>query len=239
MNKHFIALAMLTMSAIPAIAEPHQGVVSPIKQVSVNSPVSQDIITKMHVREGDTVKEGDVLVELRKDREEIKVRVGEKQVELRKFIARGQEKLFKEQMGSEEKALEARTDLELYQNMLEADRLTLKEKTILSPLSGRVVKKYKESGESVTWQDKLVDIINIEQVNVRFYLPPNLRRNVKENDAVQVKIADLDGAVFTGKITFVDPRNDAASGLVQVWVEIENRDFKIAPGMKGQADFGK
>lgn len=239
MKKHFIALATLTMSVIPAMAESHQGVVSPIKQVSVSSPVIQDIITKIHVREGDTVKEGDVLVELRKEREELDVKLSEKQIELKKFIARGQQRLFKEEMGSEEKALEARTDLELSQVMLEAKRIALHEKTIYSPLSGRVVKKYKEVGEAINREDKLVDIINIDKVNVRFYLPPNLRRNVKENDAVQVKIADLDGDTFTGKITFVDPRNDAASGLVQVWVEIENRDFKIAPGMKGLADFGK
>lgn len=239
MRKHFFALAALATSAIPAMADPQQGVVSAIKQVSVSSPVIQDIITKIHVREGDTVKEGDVLVELRKEREELDVKLSEKLIDLKKFIARGQQKLFKEEMGSEEKALEARTDLELAQLQLEAKRIALKEKTIVSPLSGRVVKKHKEAGEAVSREEKLLDIINIEKVNVRFYLPPNLRRNVKENDSVQVKIADLDGATFSGKITFVDPRNDAASGLVQVWVEIENRELKIAPGMKGLAEFGK
>ena len=106
MKTHYLALAALAMSVIPSIAEPHQGVVSPIKQVSVNSPVLQEVITKFHVREGDTVKEGDVLVELRREREELDVKLSEKLIDLKKFIARGQQKLFKEEMGSEEKLVE-------------------------------------------------------------------------------------------------------------------------------------
>lgn len=239
MKTFHLALASLAMSILPSLAEPHQGVVSPIKQVSVSGPISQEIITKIHVREGDTVKEGDVLVDLRREREELDVKLSEKLIDLKKFIARGQQRLFKEEMGSEEKALEARTDLELAQLQLEAKRIALREKTIVSPLSGQVVKKYKEAGEAIDRQEKLIDIINIEKVNVRFYLPPNLRRHLKEDATVQVKIADLDGEAFLGKVTFIDPRNDAASGLVQVWVEIENRDGKIAPGMKGLAEFVK
>jgi RND family efflux transporter MFP subunit len=201
--------------------------------------VLQDIIKKMHVKEGDTVKEGDVIVELRKEREELDVRLSEKLIDLKKFIARGQQKLYKEEMGSEEKALEAKTDLELAQLQLEAKKIALREKTILAPLSGRVVKKYKEEGESVSREEKLVDIINLDRVNVRFYVSSKLRGTLKEQAAVQVKIPDLNGATFPGKISFVDPRNDAASGFILVWVEIDNREYKIAPGMKGLADFGQ
>ena len=39
-----------------------------------------------------------------------------------------------------------------------------------------MVKKYKEAGESVAREEKLLDVINIDKVNVRFYLAPNLRR---------------------------------------------------------------
>jgi multidrug efflux pump subunit AcrA (membrane-fusion protein) len=91
----------------------------------------------------------------------------------------------------------------------------------------------------VAREEKLLDLINIDQVTARFYLPPALRSVVKLNAPVEVKIADLNGAAFTGKISFIDPRNDLASGLVYVWVEIDNKDHRIAPGMKGLADFGK
>jgi membrane fusion protein, multidrug efflux system len=239
MKRFFLLAALCAVSAVSGLAETFQGLVIPIRQVSVSSPVLQDIITKMLVKEGDTVKEGDVIVQLRNEREALDVRLSEKLIDLKKFIARGQQKLYKEEMGSEEKALEAKTDLELAQLQLEAKKIALREKTIVAPLSGRVVKKYKEGGESVSREEKLVDIINLEKVNVRFYLPPALRLTLKEQAPVQVKIADLNNEAFQGKITFIDPRNDAASGLILIWVEIDNRDFRIAPGMKGLADFGK
>jgi membrane fusion protein, multidrug efflux system len=239
MRRNVLAFVLVAIGAASADAEIHQGVVSPIKSVGVSSPVLQEIITEVLVKEGNEVKEGQIIVELRKEREELDVKLSDKLIELKRFIARGQEKLFKEEMGSEEKALEARTDLELAQLQLEAKKVALREKTIRAPLSGIVVKKYKEPGESVAREEKLVDIVNIDLVNVRFYLPPNLRKAVKEEDAVPVKIGDLEGAEFKGKITYVDPRNDAASGLVQVWVEIDNKEHRIKPGMKGSAEFGK
>ena len=83
--------------------------------------------------------------------------MSEKMIDFKKFIARGHERLFKEQMGSEEKALEAKTDVELSLLKLDANKIALREKTVLSPLSGTVVKKYKESGESISREEKLVD----------------------------------------------------------------------------------
>jgi membrane fusion protein (multidrug efflux system) len=239
MKTYFIAAVTFAVTVVASLAETVDGLIIPIKQVSVSSPVLQDIIAKMAVKEGDTVKEGDLIVQLRNEREALDVQLSEKLIELKKFIARGHEKLYKEEMGSEEKALEAKTDLELAQLQLEAKKINLREKTILAPLSGRVVKKYKETGESVSREEKLVDIINLDTVNVRFYLPPNLRPTLKEQAPVQVKIPDLNGEAFQGKITFIDPRNDAASGKVLIHVEIDNRDNKIAPGMKATAEFGK
>ena len=230
-------LMMLAFGAAGGWAESFQGVVFPNKQASVSSPALQEIIIKVHVREGDVVKEGDVIVELRREREELDVKLSEKLIDLKKFIARGKQRLYKEEMGSEEQALEAKTDLELAQLQLEAKKIALREKTVLAPLSGTVVKKYKEAGETVAREEKLVDIVNLDKVNVRFYLKPELRPTLKKDAQVQVKVPQLNAATFPGKITFIDPRNDATSGLVQVWVEIDNRDFKIAPGMNGLAEF--
>jgi membrane fusion protein, multidrug efflux system len=233
-----LAFTALTLAAT-ALAAPVQGTIIPFKTVSVSSPVLQEVITDVLVEESSVVKEGDVVVQLRNEREALDVKISEKLIELKTFVARGQERLFKEQMGSEEKALEAKTDLELARLQLEAKKVALNEKTIRAPLSGIVVKKHKERGEAVDRVEKLVDIINIDQVYAQFFLAPAQRSAVKQGQTVKVKVADADGAEFDGKITFVDPRNDAASGLVRVKVLIENSGHRIKPGMQGAAEFGK
>ena len=220
-------------------AEPVQGVVFPFKTVQVSSPVLQEVITEVLVEEGTEVREGQIIVQLRNEREQLDVELSKKLIELKQFIARGQEKLYKEKMGSEEKALEAKTDLELAVLQQSAKQIALKEKTVRAPISGVVVKKYKEAGEAIDRAEKLADIVNIDSVYVQFYLAPALRKAVQQDQPIRVRILDLEGAEFDGKITFIDPRNDAASGLVRVKALVENKDHRIKPGMKGSAEFGK
>lgn len=229
--------AVLLLLPFASHGEVAQGMVFPIKQVSVYSPVLQEIITKVLVEEGTEVKEGDLVVQLRNERELLDVQLSEKLIELKRFVARGQEKLYQDKMGSEERALEAKTDLELAILQKTAKEVALHEKAVRAPLSGVIVKKYKETGEAVDRTEKLLDIVNFDQVYVQFYVRPETRQTLRQDAATRVRVLDLAGAEFEGKISFIDPRNDAASGLVRVKVQIENRDHRIKPGMKASADF--
>jgi membrane fusion protein (multidrug efflux system) len=227
------------LAALPGRAELTQGIVKPLKIVAVPSPVLQEIISEVNVEEGTEVQEGQVLVQLRNDREKLDVQLSEKLIDLKRFIAIGQEKLFQEKMGSEEKAREARTELEIAELTMQAKRVTLEEKTIRAKISGVVVKKYKEAGEAVDRAEKLLDVMNYDQVLVEFYVKPELRKTLNANDKAHVKVVELDNADVEGKIDFIDPRNDAASGLVRIKVLVDNKDHRIKPGMKSTADFGK
>ncbi len=238
-TKAFFTLAALAGAVALAHAEPVQGIVRPIKSVTIQSPVLQENITEMHAEEGMEVRKGDVLVQLRNDREKLDVKLSQKVIDLKRFIAQGQEKLFKEKMGSEEKALEARTELEAAEVTLEAKQVALDEKTVRAPMDGVVVKKYKESGEAVDRTEKLLDIINYDQVYIEFFVKPELRRMLKTSDTVKVRVADLDNAEFAGKIEFIDPRNEAGSGFIRVKVLLENPQHQIKPGMKSNAEFGR
>ncbi|MEA3187188.1 MAG: hypothetical protein QOD99_1018, partial [Chthoniobacter sp.] len=141
--------------AIVAHAEDIQGLVIPYKQVTVSSPVLQDILAEVYVEEGDVVKQGQPLAKLMCDKEELEVQQYAKLIERRQFEANGMEELLKEKMTSKDAALEKQTDLELakIQHKLALSRLN--EKTIRAPLSGIVVKKYKEAGEGADKTEKL------------------------------------------------------------------------------------
>lgn len=235
--RHVFAAALFT--SFPLFAEPVAGLIYPAATVQVSSPVPMEIIKEMMVDEGSKVTKDQVLVQLRDDREKMDVRISEKAIELKQFIARGHERLFKEKMGSEEKALEARTDLELTKIQFEAKQLALAEKTIKSPINGIVVKRHKQTGEMATQQTPLLDIIDIDTVDATFYIAPAARQSVQEGKTVRVKVTDLGDREFDGKVSFIDPRNDAGSGLVRVKVKIENKDHLIKSGMKCLAEFGK
>lgn len=224
---------------MPLHAEDVQGLVIPFKLVSVSSPVLQEVINAVLVEEGDEVKEGQPILQLRAEKEALEVERTQKLIELATFKAQGAESLYKEKMGSKEKWLEENAQLDLAKILHRAAEVSLKEKTVLAPLNGVVVKRYKEAGESVDRVEKLMDIVNIDQVYAQFYLDPSLMDSVKEGRAVQVKFPVLPGAEFPGKVSFVDPRIDAASGLFRVKVLIDNKAHTIRAGMRAVADFGK
>jgi RND family efflux transporter MFP subunit len=157
----------------------------------------------------------------------------------RKFTAEGAQKLFTEKIGSKETALEKQTELELAKIQLAAAEVRLKEKTIRAPLSGIVVKKYKEAGEAVDRVEKLLDVVNIDQVYVQFYLDPKLMQTMKQDAEIPVRFPVIGNQDFTGKVSFIDPRIDAGSGLFRVKVLIENKDHHVKAGMRGVADFAK
>ena len=153
-------------------AEEKQGLTLPFKSVSVSSPVLQEVIDSVLVEEGDVVTEGQQLVQLRAEREALEVERTQKLIELGTFKSEGAQILYKEKMGSKEKWLEEQAQLELSKILHRAADNMLREKSVRSPLAGVVVKKYKEAGESVDRAEKLMDIVNIDQVYVQFYLDP-------------------------------------------------------------------
>jgi RND family efflux transporter MFP subunit len=183
------------------------------------------------------VKEGDVLVQLENAKEELMVQEAERIVENAQFVASGAEALHKDKMGSREHMLKAKTELELAKIRRALAEVALKEKTIRAPLDGIVVKKHKESGESVERVEKLIDIVNIDKVYVQFYLPPKFLQTTQEGQDVTVRFTEPVNAKFSGKVDFVAPNIDASSGLFRVKLLIDNPDHVIKAGMKGVADF--
>lgn len=234
-----IALSTTLLLALAAVrADEKQGLVIPFKTVSVSSPVLQEVIDSVLVEEGTEVTEGQPIVQLRAEREALEVERTQKLIDLGTFKSTGAQSLFNDKMGSKEKWLEEKAQLELSTILHRAAETMLKEKTVRSPLAGVVVKKYKEAGESVDRAEKLMDIVNIDQVYVQFYLNPELMEKTKEGQEVRVKFPVINNTEFTGKITFVDPRIDAGSGFFRVKVLLENKARTIKAGMRATANFG-
>jgi membrane fusion protein, multidrug efflux system len=238
MNSRHVALSLILLATV-ARAEDIQGLVVPLKSVSVASPVLQEVVDQVLVEEGDTVKEGQPIVQLRAEKEALQVEQYKKVVEQKAFTAKGAAALAKEKMMSREAVLEKETELQLAEIQLRQADVFLKEKTVRSPLSGVVVKKYKESGESVDRAEKLIDIVNIDEVYVQFYVDPKLLNVIKENQIVAVRFPVIGDQKFEGKVAFVDPRIDATSGLFRVKLLVANAGHAIKPGMRGVADFAQ
>jgi multidrug efflux pump subunit AcrA (membrane-fusion protein) len=84
-----------------------------------------------------------------------------------------------------------------------------------------------------------VDVVNIDQVYVQFYLEPKLLSVLKQEQPITLKVPVLNDVQFTGKIKLIDPRIDESSGQFRIKVLIENPDHNIKAGMRAVSDFAK
>jgi RND family efflux transporter MFP subunit len=222
-------------------ADDVQGLVLPFKEVSVSSPVLQDNIKDIEVDEGDQVKKGDVLAHLLNDREQLEVQRCENLIKRAEFEYNGMKTLADEKLATKDSEIEKETDLEAAKLEYQLAVVALNEKTITSPLSGIVVQRYKEPGESVDRTEKLFDIVSIDQVYIRFYLEPGLIEKLAVGDKVPIHFPAFGNGAqqYEATIAFIDPRIDAASGLFRVKLLLDNPNHQIKAGMRGEADFTK
>ena len=163
----------------------------PYKEVSVSSPVLQDVIKDIEVEEGAQVKKDDVLAHLLNDREQLEVKRCENLIKRAEFEYKGMKTLADEKLATQDSEIEKETDLEAAKLEYQLATVALQEKTIKSPLSGIVVKRYKEPGESVDRTEKMFDIVNIDQVFIQFYLDPSLIEKLAVGQKISVRFPAL------------------------------------------------
>lgn len=213
------------------------GLVLPFKEVVVSSPV-QSTIVSINYKEGDTVKAGAVLAQLYGRIEELDMERAKAALEKREFDFKGSKNLFADKVISEDEALKNKIELDLARLQAEQATELYAQRTIRAPIAGLLVERMREIGESVTATQPMFRLVDIDQVYVQFYLHSEQLGRLHEGDVVKVKCANTGATggddTFSGKIDFIDPRVDAASGLVRVKVLVANPKHVIKPGLRAE-----
>ena len=224
------------------------GSVAALSTVDVR-PQTTSLVTKVHVKEGQFVRAGDLLFSL--DPRADEANVAKAQAQLAKdqaALADGQRQLTRSkellaQNFISQGALDTNQALVDSQQAalasdraaLDATRLGLSYNRVTAPSAGRLGAITVFPGTSVQAnQTTLVSITQLDPITVAFSLP---QRNLADalaalkdgGSAVQAKQPE-GGATATGRLSFVDNSVDAASGTVKVKAQFDNRNGLLWPG---------
>ncbi|MCC5848608.1 MAG: efflux RND transporter periplasmic adaptor subunit [Verrucomicrobia bacterium] len=261
---HFLSLFFFMMSGWTHGAESvsFHGLVEPERDVLL-SPAVAGRIAKLHHREGDRVEEGTLLMELDSKVEILEVErrktVLEDKTELN--AARQREALLKEELEST-RALAERTGSvsreELNRKELEAvlaglevsrleqakireeielniarERLALQK--ILAPFDGIIAQLPQDEGESVQPNQPVLRLVADDEANLMVNVPARIARRLTIGDPVRLRFHLEDEVEKTGKVDFVSPVVDPASGLRKVRLRFDNREEpRVEPGVSGE-----
>ncbi|PUB80939.1 MAG: hypothetical protein DBP02_19695 [gamma proteobacterium symbiont of Ctena orbiculata] len=108
--------------------------------------------------------------------------------------------------------------------------------TIRSPVSGIVVERYLNPGESVE-ERPIVKIAQINPLRVEVVAPVSMLGRVKTGQLAMVRPELPVGGNHRAVVKIVDPILDAASGTFRIRLEIPNDDYRLTSGLRCQVRF--
>ena len=231
-----LATAAAALATTTAQAEWMDGISQPLERITISSPV-EEIVEKVNVNEGDSIKAGAVMAELLSSSERLEVeRLG---ILLEKaqndFDAMTQ--LVAEKIESEQALSEVETalkSLKIEKNIAQND---LDERIIRSPISGIVVFRLKDPGESIGRVEPLFEVINATQLKLQFFMSTRELPRLTEGLEAEVRFPNVrPGEIYTAKLAFVDPQIDSRSGLYRVRFIFDNAVAAVKPGARVQVN---
>ena len=216
---------------------------------TVNVATSETgIVRKVHVREGDVVRAGQILASLDDDlhvaslailseQRNAKGRLESAKAELRIRQSRLEtlKSLHKAGNARREEVNRAQADVEISRAQLSAAeeelavreleyqraQLQLRRRTVSSPLDGIIAKQHKQAGELVTTHEaQLFEIVQLDPLLAVFPVRSSDSCRLRTGLAVTVGLAGSD--LVPGTVEFVAPVTDGESGTVKVTVRIPN-----------------
>lgn len=199
------------------------------KNVQV-SPKRSGIIKKLHHTEGDTVKKGDLLVEL--DSETIETEIEQIQTNLNhaRNLYQKQKNLWEKDIGSEVEYLQAKNRLNSLQKQLASAKTQLANTKIKSPIAGEIDEIYQNEGEMANPTKPLCRVINLNHMRVIANISESHLGKINKGDSVKVHFPNI-GIKRTNRVTHVGRFIDPDSRTFKIEVKIDNPNGLIKPNV--------
>ncbi len=124
----------------------------------------------------------------------------------------------------------------LHQQQATLAELTVSKLRVASPLDGVVVELYRKAGDWVTAGEPIARVIRVNRLRAEGFVPLSKLQRLRNNRDVTLSIVtgseDHSSIERDGKIVFINPEVDVVNGEVAFWVEFENPNVDVLPGMR-------
>lgn len=211
------------------------GITESVLDATLGAP-TDGIISSRNFEEGDFVEKDQVIVELRKDLEEWDVKRRKIIMDLaERDLARVKRLIESTGAVSEEELDKSRADFETAQAEYQLARARLKDRQIIAPFSGRIADFLNhEVGEGTKVGNPLVRLVDTSRCVFVCNIPAEYGGYLKMDETFTLILFSERQRIETpGKVVFISPVVDAASGLLKVKILFGNEESAIRPGITG------
>lgn len=226
---------------------PLSGSLRAVNQASVKAKVAGEV-REVLVREGEAVKTGQVLIKM--DTSDYQARVEQAKGALQ--ASRGQLDIAAKTRDNNKALLDkgfisktafdnaesqfviAQANVESARAALDVAQKALADTVIRAPISGLVSMRMVQPGEKVSPDNRLLDVVDLGQMELEAAVPAVDIAHVSLGQEVQVKV-EGQPRPLTGKVARINPATQAGSRSIMAYIQIENPQDTLRVGMFGEA----
>lgn len=237
LRRQRMSLCLALLLAAPlAAATPYsvRALTEPVGDVVLSARVAGQV-AKIHYQEGDFVPEGGVILELEQRTELLEVQRRQVQWETLQGELERSELLFRTGSSIPREELERkRGEVEVARVEHEQAKEMLDRRRITAPFAGTITQLPVKVGEYCDLAKPVVRMVDSREFHAIGSADPARAAHLKVDQPIEIEIAAGAGAVVVpGRVVFVSPVVDPASGLMRVKARFVNPNNQVRPGLAG------
>ena len=193
------------------------------------------VLMKLHVEEGMTVREGQLLAEL--DDASAIASAAQAEALMHKADATFAyaEQSIKKQLISKREYDQANFDMLSQRAAYQTAKLQLTYTRIVAPVNGVIAERSVKLGNLIQVNQNMFRIVGMDPLQAVLNVPERQLGILKAGQAVQLEADALAGKTFAGDILRIAPVVDSASGTFRVTCEFHDKTNALKPGMFGRS----
>ena len=219
--------------------------------VSLVASEVDGLVVELAAREGQSVRKGEPLVQLRRDHLELRLEAAqaqrrEAQARLKQADGRYQrsQELFASQVLSQDQLDESLYEFQAWQSRIEQlsaeieqIQLDIRRSTVAAPADGVVVAEHTEIGEWVSQGDPVMEVISTRDLEIRVEVPEQYFPSIRPGAEAKVRFESLPGELIQGRVSSVIPSANPQARTFPLKVRISSQAGRIGAGMLAQVSF--
>jgi membrane fusion protein (multidrug efflux system) len=226
---------------------PLTGSLAPLTEATVKAKVAGELVA-VTVREGESVKQGQLLARI--DLTEVQAKVAAREADVAAAKAqlvwaeknRNQQKALLDKSFISQSAFDnlqsnydvAVAKLHAADAELVVARKSQGDAVLVAPFSGIVSLRHAQPGERVALDAKVVSIVDLSRLQLEASVPPAAIGQVRIGQAMNFRVVGFGEREFAGRFERINPAATAGSRSISVYAVIDNREGLLRGGMFAQ-----
>jgi len=228
--------APVPVELVPVTAAPLQETLEAVGSLDAEESVDirpevEGEITSIRLTEGQTVKKGDLLLQIDESKQAATVAEAEADHKLAQETIHRADMLLADGTISQQEHDQTHANFTRMEASLALAKKRLTEYTLTAPFDGILGRRFVSVGQYVNPQTTLVSIYDLDRMKLNFSVPERYSAKIQPGQTLRLKVAAYSEETFAGEIYLIEPRVDPGTRTVQVRAYVPNSDLRLKPGM--------